>query len=151
MRTASASASVLCLLLFASFAGAPALAQDAGGAAPAASTGPVELPAVDIVQDTPAKKAARAKKKAPAVSPLSSVTSAPTGTAAGSTAAQTSSGAGAGPVAAPITVPSAVTNVTDTDIEHEGTGSIQQTLQQRVPGVIISDAAGNALRAELSF
>ncbi len=48
-------------------------------------------------------------------------------------------------------MPSAVTNVTDTDIEHEGTGSIQQTLQQRVPGIIISDAAGNALRAELSF
>jgi outer membrane receptor protein involved in Fe transport len=44
-----------------------------------------------------------------------------------------------------------VTNVTDTDIEHEGTGSIQQTLQQRVPGIIISDAAGNPLRAELSF
>ena len=48
-------------------------------------------------------------------------------------------------------MPSAVTNVTDTDIEEEGTGSIQQTLQQRVPGIIISDAAGNPLRAELSF
>jgi iron complex outermembrane receptor protein len=153
MRTASASASVLCLVLFASFAGAPALAQDAGGAAPPAPppAGVTELPAVDIVQDTPTKKAARAKKKAVAVSPLSSVTSAPTGAAAGSTAAQTSSGAGAGPIAAPITVPSAVTNVTDSDIEHEGTGSIQQALQQRVPGIIISDAAGNALRAELSF
>jgi iron complex outermembrane receptor protein len=149
MRTASASASVLCLVLFASFAGAPALAQDAGGAAPPppAAAGVEELPAVEVVQDTPAKKAARAKKKAPAVSPLSGVSSAPPGVAT-----QSAGGAPtAVPVAAPITVPSAVTNVTDTDIEHEGTGSIQQTLQQRVPGIIISDAAGNALRAELSF
>jgi outer membrane receptor protein involved in Fe transport len=118
----------------------PALAQDAGGEV-------TELPAVDVVQDTPAKKAARAKKKAPAVSPLSSVSSASPGASSqSSTAAPT-----AIPLAAPITVPSAVTNVTDTDIEHEGTGSIQQTLQQRVPGVIISDAAGNVLRGEMSF
>jgi outer membrane receptor protein involved in Fe transport len=132
-------------VLFASFAGAPALAQDAGGAAPTSAV--EELPAVEVVQDTPAKKAARAKKKAPAVSPLSSVSSAPPGVST-----QSASGAPtAVPVAAPVTVPSAVTNVTDTDIEHEGTGSIQQALQQRVPGIIISDAAGNALRAELSF
>ena len=144
MRTASASASILCLLLSASFA-APALAQEAGGAAPPAAV--EELPAVEVVQDTPAKKAARAKKKAPAVSPLSSVSSAPPGVSS-----QAATGAPTAiPVAAPITVPSAVTNVTDTDIEHEGTGSIQQALQQRVPGVIISDAAGNPLRAELSF
>jgi iron complex outermembrane receptor protein len=144
MRTASASASVLCLLLFASFAGAPALAQDAGGAA---ASSVEELPAVEVVQDTPAKKAARAKKKAPAVSPLSSVSSAPPGVST-----QSAGGAPTAiPVAAPITVPSAVTNVTDADIEHEGTGSIQQTLVQKVPGTFISDAAGNVLRGELSF
>ncbi|MTD94226.1 TonB-dependent receptor [Hyphomicrobium sp. xq] len=144
MRTASASASVLCLVLFASFAVGPALAQDAGGAA---ASSVEELPAVEVVQDTPAKKAARAKKKAPAVSPLSSVSSAPPGVST-----QTATGAPTAiPVAAPITVPSAVTNVTDTDIEHEGTGSIQQTLVQKVPGTFISDAAGNILRGELSF
>jgi iron complex outermembrane receptor protein len=144
MRTASASASVLCLLLFASFAGAPALAQDAGGAA---ASSVEELPAVEVVQDTPAKKAARAKKKAPAVSPLSSVSSAPPGVST-----QSAGGAPAAvPVAAPITVPSAVTNVTDTDIEHEGTGSIQETLLQKVPGVFVSDAAGQPLRAEVSY
>ena len=43
---------------------------------------------------------------------------------------------------APITVPSAVTNVTDTDIDREGTMQVQQALQQQVPGIIISDAAG---------
>ncbi len=145
MRSASAFAYVLCLVGLAS---ASAIAQDSGGTAappPPAASGVEELPAVEVVQDTPAKKAARAKKKAPAVSPLSSVASAPSG--------GTSAGAGAQavPTSAPITVPSAVTNVTDSEIEHEGTGSIQQTLQQRVPGVIISDAAGNALRSELSY
>ncbi len=143
MRTASASASVLCLILF---AGTQSLAQDSGSAAPA---GVEELPAVDVVQDTPAKKAARAKKKAVAVSPLSSVSGGAGTAGSASTAGQ--SAPTAATFVAPITVPSAVTNVTDTDIEHEGTGSIQQTLQQRVPGIIISDAAGNALRAELSF
>ena len=50
-----------------------------------------------------------------------------------------------------MTVPSAVTNVTDTDIGREGTMSVQQALQQQVPGIIISDAAGNPRRAEVSF
>jgi iron complex outermembrane receptor protein len=111
------------------------------------AAGVEELPAVEVVQDTPAQKAARAKKKAPAVSPLSSVSSAPPGVAT------QSAGAGpiAVPVAAPVTVPSAVTNVTDTEIEHEGTGSIQQALQQYVPGIIVSDAAGNPLRSEVSY
>ncbi len=109
-----------------------------------------QLPAVDVVQETPVQKAARAKKQAVAVSPPQQrrrwrrQVPASQG-AAGQTAPTTA------PIAAPITVPSAVTNVTDTDIEHEGTGSIQQTLQQQVPGIIISDAAGNPLRAELSY
>jgi outer membrane receptor protein involved in Fe transport len=145
MRSASAFTSVLCLVLGA----APALAQDAGSSAPAASGGAVEqLPEVEVVQ-TPAQKAAKAKKKAPAVSPLSSVGSSTPGTAPQSAAGQAA--AAAVSAAPPITVPSAVTNVTDADIEAEGTASIQQTLQQKVPGIIISDAAGNPLRAEVSY
>jgi outer membrane receptor protein involved in Fe transport len=96
------------------------------------------------VQETPVQKAARAKKKAVAVSPL---TSAPT-TAV--TAPEQATGVVV-TTAVPVTVPSAVTTVSDTDIEREGTSSIQQTLQQQVPSVIISDAAGNPLRAEVSF
>ncbi len=145
MRSASAFTSVLCLVLGA----APALAQDAGGTAPAASGGAVEqLPEVEVVQ-TPAQKAARAKKKAPAVSPLSNVGTGTPGPAPQSAAGQAA--AAAVSAAPPITVPSAVTNVTDSDIEAEGTGSIQQALQQKVPGIIISDAAGNPLRAEVSY
>ena len=48
-------------------------------------------------------------------------------------------------------MPSALTNVTDADIEREGAGSVQEALQQQVPGVIISVAAGNPLRTEVSF
>ena len=103
------------------------------------------------MQDTPAQKAAKAKKKAPAVSPLSGISSAAAAVGTPGTGGASAGVPAAAPIAAPITVPSAVTNVTDTDIEAEGTGSIQQTLQQKVPGIIISDAAGNPLRAELSY
>jgi outer membrane receptor protein involved in Fe transport len=119
-------------------------AQQAEQPAPAAE----QLPEIDVVQ-TPAQKAAKAKKKAPAVSPLSSATpttGAPEGPGAGAT-----QGTGGGGLAPPPTVPSAVTNVTDTEISEEGTASVQQTLQQRVPGIILSDAAGNPLRAEVSY
>lgn len=118
-----------------------------------------ELPAIDVVQETPVQKAARAKKKAVAVSPLSSAptTVAPVN-AGGGAPAGTSAGASPPvtvpdtvPDAAPITVPSAVTNVTDTDINREGTMQVQQALQQQVPGIIISDAAGNPMRAEVSY
>jgi outer membrane receptor protein involved in Fe transport len=145
------------------FAGSAALGQSAAPPAPAgtnaqqpapktpepapAAAGAVELPAVEVVQETAVQKAARAKKKAVAVSPLSSaaVTAAPT------TAGTQQTTGFVVTTAAPITVPSAVTNVTDTEIEREGKGSIQQALQQQVPSVIISDAAGNPLRSEVSF
>ncbi|MBN8910909.1 MAG: TonB-dependent receptor [Rhizobiales bacterium] len=127
------------------FAGALVLAPQAAGAQ---ETG--DLPAIDVIQETPVQKAARARKKAPAVSPLST---APTTTVSSEGAGGAAAGAegGAGGLAAPITVPSAVTNVTDADIEREGTGSVQEVLQQKVPGVIISDAAGNPVRSEVNF
>lgn len=148
------------LVRFAALAGTLALgthaasAQQTNNAAsqPAPAAADTQLPEIDVVQETPVQKAARAKKKAPAVSPLSTAPTAgvPVGEGgeAGAGAAQ---GAGYGELAAPVTVPSAVTNVTDTDIEREGTMSVQQALQQQVPGIIISDAAGNPLRAEVSF
>jgi iron complex outermembrane recepter protein len=144
MRWGFKFASVVCVSCLAS---APVLAQDApenGASAPSANV--EELPAVEVVQETPVQKAARAKKKAVAVSPLSSApqAAAPTGVATD----------GSGFVVTtdlPPTVPSAVTTISDTEIEREGTSSIQQTLQHQVPSVILSDAAGNPLRAEVSF
>ena len=133
--------------------GALAVGPSVATAQQTAQPAEAELPAVDVVQETPVQKAARAKKKAVAVSPLSS---APATTVAPSssdgTSGTASAGTGAdGGLAPPATVPSAVTNVTDTQIEREGTSSVQQALQQNVPGVIISDAAGNPARAEVSY
>ncbi|MGE3230012.1 MAG: TonB-dependent receptor [Hyphomicrobium sp.] len=126
-----------------------ASAQDAQGTAGAAAT---ELPAVDVVQETPVQKAAR-KKKAVPISPLATAPSTPPPAATGTAPADSASrGAGLG-VGNPanIKVPSAVSTVTDADISRDGVKQIQQVLQQNVPGIIISDAAGNPLRAEISY
>ncbi|WP_083567457.1 TonB-dependent receptor [Hyphomicrobium sp. CS1GBMeth3] len=130
-----------------------ASAQEGGGAQPqAAEPAAEELPAVDVIQDTPVKKAARAKKKAVAVSPLTSVSAEPSPPVAASASAEPGAAAGSTVAETPLPkVPSAVTTVSDTEIEREGTGSIQQALQQNVPGIIISDAAGNPMRAEISY
>lgn len=120
-------------------------AQDAG-------TATEDLPAIDVVQEAPAKKAARAKKRAVAVSPLSSSTPSEPAPAAPATAAGIPADMTGDALETPLpTVPSAVTTVSDTEIEREGTGSVQQALQQQVPGIIISDAAGNPMRAEISY
>jgi len=120
---------------------AQSYAQESAESAPA----PEELPAVEVVIDAPAQ-AAQKKKKAVAVSPLSGseVSAASTGTPSQGTGVIVTT-------ATPVTVPSAVSNVTDDEIAREGTSSIQQTLQQQVPSVIISDAAGNPARAEVSY
>jgi outer membrane receptor protein involved in Fe transport len=103
-------------------------------AAPVAGGGESELPEIEVIQETPVQKAARAKKQAVAVSPLASAPPSDTPQEV-----------------APVKVPSAVTTVSGDDIEREGTGQIQQALQQQVPGIIISDAAGNPMRAEVSY
>ncbi len=107
------------------------------------------LPEIEVIQQTPAQQAAQAKKKAVAVSPLFSAPSTPSPASAGAGSADAL--AGAGEATALPTVPSAATTVTDTQIEREGTMQVQQALQQQVPGIIISDAAGNPMRAEVSF
>jgi len=127
------------------FAGALVVGPQMAGAQDAGA----DLPAVDVVQETPAQNAARAKRKAVAVSPLST-TAQTSGVAAGG-GAGAGQGTVSGGLAAPITVPSAVTTITDADIEREGTGQVQEVLQQKVPGVIISDAAGNPIRSEVNF
>jgi outer membrane receptor protein involved in Fe transport len=133
------------------FVGALALGSHGVRAQEAAAPAEAELPAVDVVQETPVQKAAKAKKKAPAISPLSNApaTVATDGGAGGAGGSGSQGAASALP--APVTVPSAVTNVTDADIDREGTAQVQQALQQQVPGIILSDAAGNPLRSEVSF
>jgi outer membrane receptor protein involved in Fe transport len=142
MRSGIKFASVVCAL---SVFALDAYAQESASAPPAGAV--EELPSVEVVQETPVQKAARAKKKAVAVSPLSSTSATGAATVPGT---QQSSG----PVVttgAPVTVPSAVTNVTDTDIDREGTAQVQDVLQQKVPSVVTSDAAGNPVRSEVNF
>nr|HPG89776.1 TonB-dependent receptor plug domain-containing protein [Hyphomicrobium sp.] len=132
-----------------------AIAQDAN-TPPAAATPPAdaieELPAVNVVQETPVQKAARAKKKAVAVSPLSNAPSTPAPTVATSAGNVAAAAPETSTIETPLpTVPSASTTVTDDDLKREGTMQVQQALQQNVPGIVISDAAGNPLRAEVSF
>ncbi len=154
MRPTSVAAMACAVALLPNVAGA----QQTGGANPAPApatnaappSGGETLPEISVIQETPVQKAARAKKKAPALSPLSAASSTPaTGGPGGE--GQPGTGTSAPVAAAPVTVPSAVTNVTDADIEREGTAQVQQALQQQVPGIILSDAAGNPMRSEVSF
>lgn len=128
-----------------------AFAQEAAEPAPEAAAD--ELPAIEVIQ-----KKAPTKKKAVPVSPLASAPApapapaAPTTPTFAPTDAFTSGTAGLGSGnPADIKVPSAVSTVTDGDIARDGTKQVQQVLQQNVPGVIISDAAGNPLRSEVSY
>lgn len=128
-----------------------AFAQEA--AEPAPEVAADELPAIEVIQ-----KKAPPKKKAVPVSPLASAPApapapaAPTTPTFAPSDAFTSGTAGLGSGnPADIKVPSAVSTVTDGDIARDGTKQVQQVLQQNVPGVIISDAAGNPLRAEVSY
>lgn len=126
-----------------------AFAQDATEPAPEAAA--EQLPQIEVVQ----QKARRAaKKKAASVSPLA--------TTAGTPPAYVPPDVGFADGAAEggtfdtgnpsdIKVPSAVSTVTDRDIARDGTKQVQQVLQQQVPGIILSDAAGNPMRAEVSY
>lgn len=133
---------------------APWTANAQEAAAPPAEAADAALPEVNVVQETPVQKAARAKK-AVSVSPLvkaaPSTAPAPAPTPAAAAATGTGSPSSNAPDVSKITVPSAVTTVQDTDISREGTAQVQQVLQQTVPGIIISDAAGNPARAEVSY
>lgn len=118
-------------------------------------TADAQLPEIDIIQDTPQQR--RAKKKQVAISPLSSSSSAPATTAAPA-AATGADGSGDADVdfeaqaAAQLsTVPSAVSTVTPSDFNREGTKQVQNVLEQNVPSVTLSDAAGNPARAELQY
>lgn len=128
------------------------LLMPTGAGAQEASQAAEELPAVDVVQETPVQKAARKKKAVPvsplATAPASEPVAVTAGPGTGGTPSEEASGR---PNPANIKVPSAVSTVTDADIEREGTAQIQQALQQNVPGIIISDAAGNPIRSEISY
>jgi len=144
-----------------SFSATSALAQSADDVAVQPETADVaadsQLPEIDVIQDTPKQR--KKKKKQVQVSPLSKASSAPTTTTAAAPAA--SGGAGtsddtdfdfeAEAAAQLATVPSAVSSVTPSDINRDGTKQLQNAIVKNVPSTTLSDAAGNPTRTELQF
>ncbi|MGE0054046.1 MAG: TonB-dependent receptor [Hyphomicrobium sp.] len=48
-------------------------------------------------------------------------------------------------------VPGAVSTISGAQIMREGSGQVQNTLQQQVPGIILSDTAGSSFRTDVSY
>ncbi len=48
-------------------------------------------------------------------------------------------------------VPGAVGTVSAADVSRNGTGQVQNVLQQQVPGIILSDTAGSGFRTDVSY
>jgi iron complex outermembrane receptor protein len=155
------------LVRLAALAGALALgphvagAQETGGAQPkGAEPADAELPEVDVIQEKAVQKAAPAKKKPvaksspapqppPAFEPAEAPAPAQEGTvASGDLVRMSPLGGSEIPVGK---VPSGVSTANSQDIDRDGVKQVQQVLQQQVPGIILSDAAGNPLRAEVSY
>ncbi|HMN37092.1 MAG TPA: TonB-dependent receptor [Hyphomicrobium sp.] len=160
---------------------APAPAAEtppAGDAAQGAATSEgQQLPEVEIIQTQPkaetpppeAKPATVAKKKKPKPAPVAATPPPPPapvaeqepatqpvalpasagGPPAGDTQVKMSPMAGS---EIPLDkVPSAVGTVSAAQVEREGSGLVQNALQQQVPGIILSDTAGGGLRTDISY
>jgi outer membrane receptor protein involved in Fe transport len=152
-------------VLFASFAGAPALAQDAGGAAPPTPAPPAatELPPVDVIQKkaAPAQKSVQ-KKSAPKKKQVVAPTPQPPpaqpvqpAAAVPGTGGIDSGTVNMSPVAGseiPIAkYPGAVGRASDADIAKFRDASVPEVLQNTVPGVVIGDAQGNIYQRNLQY
>ena len=163
MRSASAFASVLCVVCLAS---APAIAQDSGGVAPPTPAPPAasELPAVEVIQKQaqPAPKAAQKKstpkKKqvvAPAPQPAPVAPVQPVEAFVPGTGGIDSGTVNMSPVAGseiPIgKFPGAVGRASSSDIAKFHDASIPEVLQNTVPGVILGDAQGNIYQRNLQY
>lgn len=48
-------------------------------------------------------------------------------------------------------VPTAVGRATAADVARDGSGQVQNVLQQQVPGIILSDTAGSSFRTDVSY
>lgn len=137
--------------------GQPPAASVPKAAEPAPPAAEAQLPEVEVIQKkqtveqkaAPKKKGVTQKAPAPAAAPATAPEPAVTEAPALHDEIQMSPLAGS--EIAKAKVPSAVYTVAPADVQREGTGQVQQVLQAQVPGIIISDAAGNPLRAEVSY
>ena len=160
MRFASAFASVLCLACLSS---APAIAQDAGAAAPPTPAPPAaaELPPVDVIQKkaAPAPKAAQKKsapkKKQVAAPAPQAPPAAPVEATVAGTGGMDSGTVNMSPVPGgeiPIgKYPAGVGRASASDIARFNDASLPEVLQNTVPGVILGDAQGNVYQRNLQY
>lgn len=114
-----------------------------------------QLPEVEVIQKKQAEPKAAAQKKTvakkqpiPATAPAAAPEAATAEQAIGENIQMSPL---AGSEIPRDKVPSGISTVSPSDISREALGQIPQVLQQNVPGIIISDAAGNPLRAEVSY
>jgi iron complex outermembrane recepter protein len=162
MRFASAFACVLCLV---SLTAAPAIAQDAGGAAPPQPAPPAasELPPVDVIQKkaAPAPKAAQKKsapkKKqvvapAPQPAPVEPVQTAEPVPGTGGIDSGTVNMSPVSGSALPIEyVPTSVGRANSQDFNRTRETNIPQVLQSTVPGVFMNDSQGNVFQGGVQY
>ncbi|MFA5950184.1 MAG: TonB-dependent receptor [Hyphomicrobium sp.] len=122
-------------------------APPAGATPPAAAES--QLPAVEVVQETPVQKAARAKKAVAPIAPV--VTSAPVQTAPGAAGAAAATSAEGFGTTSTSKVPNAVSTVTSEDFARSGDVQVTDVLARTVPGVILSDQQGNEFQRTLEY
>lgn len=158
MRSASAFASVLCLVGLASTS---ALAQQTGGTATPPMPAPTgsQLPEVEVIQKkaAPAPKTAQ-KKSAPkkqAVAPAPQPAAQPAPAAEAGLGGIDSGTVNMSPIAGselPISkYPAAVGRASQADIAKFHADSVPEVLQNTVPGVVLSDAQGNVYQRSLQY
>ncbi len=129
-------------------------APQAATPAPAAPSSAESLPEIEVIQKAPkpapkvAKKKPAAKKKAAAAA-----SQPPPSEAAAPTTAQTlvkMSPVGGSEI--PIEkVPGGVSTVSSSDVARDGSGIIENTLESRVPGVIVTDLQGNEFQTNIQY
>lgn len=139
-----------CLVLPAAVA-----AQQAAAPAPQEAAAAESLPEIEVIQEAPkpapevAKKKPAAKKKAAAVAappPQPSIAAAP---ATAQTLVRMSPVGGS---ELPVEkVPGGVSTVSASDVAREGSGIIENTLESRVPGVIVTDLQGNEFQTNIQY
>jgi outer membrane receptor protein involved in Fe transport len=123
---------------------------------PSPGAAPAQLPPVNIIQEQPKPKKTAQKKPAPkrqpqqAAEPAAEAPDETTPTAGtGETLVKLSPIAGS---EVPLEkVPGAVGRVTADDVGRSGAADVQQALQQKVPGVIISDLQGNEFQTDVQY
>lgn len=160
MRSASAFASVLCLV---SLTSTSALAQESSGTATPPKPAPPassQLPEVEVIQKKAApapktvqKKSAPKKKQVAAPAPQPAAQPAPA--VAPGLGGIDSGTVNMSPVAGsemPITkYPAAVGRASQDDIAKFHEASVPEVLQNTVPGVVLSDAQGNVYQRTLQY